>query len=168
MTFYTPDQIENIAEAIRKHFGYTDEDYFIDITKVATNAGMIVNEVEFEDPNISGMLITNGTQLTVDINRSESEERKRFTIAHEIAHSILHSSKKGNHIDYRQAIKNYTSKDELTKEVQANMLASAILMPKKLVKNAWERLRDIDDIADLFKVSKRAAAIRLESLGLIF
>lgn len=164
--FYTVEEINNISEAVRNHFGYKDDDYFVDITKIAKDGGIEVNEVDFNDPDISGTLVTRGDKQIINVNRNESEERKRFTIAHEIAHSILHPSNE-DHIDYRQAIKNYTSKEELTKEFQANMLAAALLMPGQLVKNAWENLKDVDATAELFKVSKRAAAIRLESLGLL-
>lgn len=164
--FYTVDQINKISEAVLNKFGYKNDDYFIDITKIAKGGDMEVNEVDFDDPDVSGMLITKGDKQIINVNRKEPEERKRFTIAHEIAHAILHPSKE-DHIDYRQSIKNYTSKEELTKEFQANMLAAALLMPANLVKNAWESLKDVDALADLFKVSKRAAAIRLESLGLL-
>jgi len=166
MSFYTSDQINNIAEAIRKLFGYSD--YFIDITQIASKAGVEVNEVDFDDPDISGTLVTNKNKQVINVNRNDSEERKRFTIAHEVAHAILHPTKQENHVDYRQALKNYTTRDQLSREFQANMLAAALLMPTGLVKNAWSKLKDVDDLADLFKVSKRAAAIRLESLGLLY
>jgi len=168
MDFYTAAQINKIAEQVRKHFGYGDDDYYVDITRMANNGGVEVNEVEFDDPEVAGMLITKNGKQIININQEDSEERKRFTIAHEIAHAILHpNTTSAMHIDYRQALKNYTNESELTREIQANMLAAALLMPVRLVRNAWDRLKDVDDVADLFKVSKRAAAIRLESLGLL-
>ncbi len=123
-------------------------------------------EVDFDDPEVSGTLTTKNKKQTISVSRSDCEERKRFTIAHEIAHVILHESSQ-NHVDYRQALKKYTTKAELTKEIQANMLAAALLMPTTLVKKTWEEVKDLDQLAELFKVSKAAAAVRLETLGLL-
>lgn len=167
MNFYTADTINQFSEKIRNYFNVPNDSYFIDITKLVKQSGVEVNEVDFDNKDVSGMLVVKGkNDPVININREDNEERKRFTIAHEFSHLLLHKSKE-DHVDYRQALQNYSTNDELTKEVQANMLAAAILMPSRLVKEAWVKFKDIDDIAELFKVSKSAAAIRLESLGLL-
>jgi hypothetical protein len=40
-------------------------------------------------------------------------------------------------------------------------------MPRKKANEIWKKLKGVDDFADTFKVSKQAASIRLDNLGLI-
>ncbi len=114
--------------------------------------------------------------------------RFNFTVAHEIAHHILNSRDPEHYgIKYRSkpqyinCFDRYYNEDE----VNANMLASAMLMPKALVCNVFERtfglgclerLHSVLDryeflkfkaMSELFGVSKEALAIRLQKLGLL-
>ena len=59
-------------------------------------------------------------------------------------------------------------------EIQANILASALLMPMPQVKRAFYQFRAgrskaaiIEDMAELFQVSRQAMRIRLENHNLI-
>ncbi len=71
--------------------------------------------------------------FSIWVNSEEHPNRQRFTLAHEIAHFILHRDliETGIVDDtmYRSSLSNYY-------EVQANRLAADILMPVRLVK-AW-------------------------------
>lgn len=99
--------------------------------------------------------------FSIWVNSEEHPNRQRFTLAHEIAHFILHRDliETGIVDDtmYRSSLSNYY-------EVQANRLAADILMPVRLVK-AW-RVREIDPVrlAILFRVSSEAMKIRLQSI----
>lgn len=161
MPFLNPSQIEKIADKVRSTYGFESE-LNLDITKLAERIGLTVYEADFGTDEITGKI--QGTNIYV--NMHDSEPRKRFTIAHELAHYILHQNGDIDHIDYRMS-REYYSEDELQKEVQANMLAASLLMPEKLVKEIWEFLKDVDEVADKFKVSKKAATIRLDSLHLL-
>lgn len=161
MSFFTPSQIEEIARRVRHAHGFSEEE-LIDISRLAEAAGLHVYEADFGSDDITGKI--EGTNIYV--NKNDSEPRKRFTIAHELAHYILHQNGEINHVDYRRA-RDYYTEEDLKKEVQANMLAASLLMPEKVVRNTWDFLHDIDDLAKKFRVSKKAAAVRLDSLGLI-
>ena len=167
-SYLSVEQIEKIAKEIRQKCDVAD-DFFIDITDLAQRGGITVEEADFDDNLVSGTLESNNEgSVTIKINRNESEERKRFTIAHEIAHYVLHHNQgETSFIDYRQDQSYYTTSGDLRKEIQANMLAAALLMPKEKVIEAWERCHNVDQFAKLFSVSKKAAAIRLDNLGLI-
>lgn len=114
--------------------------------------------------------------------------RFNFTVAHEIAHHILNIREPDHYgIKYRtkpqyiNRFERYYNEDE----VNANMLASALLMPKAFVCNVFkrtfglgclERLHSVLDryeflkfraMSELFGVSKEALAIRLQKLGLL-
>ena len=67
-----------------------------------------------------------------------------------------------------------TEQPETTLEVQANMLGSAILMPIAQIKRCFYQLRGgrqdgqlIDDMADVFQVSRQAMRIRLTNHRLL-
>lgn len=103
--------------------------------------------------------------FAIRINRHEAKTRQRFTLAHEIAHFLLHKDKLQNGISetvlYRaDGITN-------TEEVEANQLAASILMPsseigKKIAE--FEGLEGNDLVASMaehFRVSQDAMRIRL-------
>ena len=84
--------------------------------------------------------------------------RRRFTIAHEIAHFILHRDLIGTGIRddalYRSGLSNRL-------EAEANLLAADILMPWHLLKSFEQESSTIKSLAEIFKVSKDAMSIRL-------
>ena len=97
--------------------------------------------------------------FNIYVNGDHHVHRRRFTIAHEIAHFILHKDVICDGITddalYRSGLTNEI-------ERQANHLAADILMPWNLIN--FELERGVDDIAELAKtffVSKSSMSIRL-------
>jgi len=170
--FLTPNQSDYFADHIRSKFGYSDDPY-IDIVELATKIDCQVQEVEFEDEDhkdVSGMIEYKDNKFIISVNKFDTEARKRFTIAHELAHRILHFEeiKKDAFVDYRRSIAWYDDEAKIKKEIQANMLAASILMPKNIfIKYCKELGADVENLANIFKVSRKAAVTRLESLGLL-
>ncbi|CDZ60115.1 Ribosomal protein L22 [Neorhizobium galegae bv. orientalis] len=119
-------------------------------------------------PGISGEIrrIANGDGegvYQIRINRHEKKERQRFTLAHEIAHFLLHRDKIGDGL-YDDVL--YRSKLSNHLEYEANRLAAEIVMPAAAVKDISKDAQYIDDekveeISNLFGVSKEAMTIRL-------
>ena len=96
---------------------------------------------------------------SVIVNAQEPPLRKRFTIAHEIAHFILHADElqKG---DLAETLYRGGMADHL--EAQANTLAADILMPLSLIEGLIARgISSIEGLADALEVSKTAMGIRL-------
>ena len=99
--------------------------------------------------------------------------RYRYTLAHELAHWILH---KKLFYGTRLAAASYGENlsDDST-EWQANHLAKALLMPVGQVKRAFYGLQmrsntnesKLNKIVGIFEVSKTAMKIRLKELGLL-
>jgi Zn-dependent peptidase ImmA (M78 family) len=91
------------------------------------------------------------------VNAGQHEVRRRFTIAHEIAHYLLHRDLIGDgtqdDVLYRSGLSNRV-------EAQANRLAADILMPRHLidevVKSGIASADDVAELARIFNVSKDA------------
>jgi Zn-dependent peptidase ImmA (M78 family) len=104
--------------------------------------------------------------------------RRNFTVAHEIGHLRLHfqlvsddTPTNNLELSHRfRPLKQNKQKERF--EMQANMFASALLMPKKLLQNHPEIKRDshisLYALADDFHVSKQAMQIRLEKLNMFY
>lgn len=93
------------------------------------------------------------------INGDHAETRQRFTLAHEIAHFILHKDNIGDGIAddalYRSGLPS-------AQEAMANKLAADILMPWNLVnQKIREGVDTVEKLAQVFNVSTSAMAIRL-------
>lgn len=100
---------------------------------------------------------------------NQSITRKRFTMAHEIAHITLHNSS----LDPFQTIhfRDDISKPRDKKEAEANYFAAYLLMPDSairekldIVKNdQWKTPEVIDLLSKFFVVSPEAVAIRVNT-----
>lgn len=135
----------------------------IEVVPIAQALGLEVFRVDDWPENLSGAIISDGESgYAIYVNSQHSAVRRRFTIAHEIAHFVLHKDLIGDGIQddglYRSGLSNRI-------EAQANALAADILMPRALIRRyADENGIDRDDVVRLakaFNVSKDAMSIRL-------
>ncbi len=134
----------------------------VDVMAIANSLGLTVWEDDIQP--LSGKLFRDplnggGSGFSIVVNERESSERKRFTIAHEIAHFILHKDDLNeNSIEetlYRGGLSG-------PKEVEANKLAAEILMPYSLIERLIKSgIHSLDGLAEALGVSKTAVAIRL-------
>jgi hypothetical protein len=116
-------------------------------------------------PGISGEIRPAGDGFVIRINRHDPPKRQRFTVAHELAHFLLHRDQIGNGIEddvlYRSSLSDW-------REQQANRLAADILMPSALLTEAKEAAEEkgVGDmvlyLSELFGVSEAAMRIKVE------
>lgn len=116
-------------------------------------------------PGISGEIRPDGGEgFVIRINRHDPAKRQRFTVAHELAHYLLHRSEIGTGIEDDVL---YRSELSDRREQQANRLAADILMPGDLLAEAREAAEEkgVGDVvlylADLFAVSEAAMRIKV-------
>lgn len=138
----------------------------IDVDAIAKELGLPVTRTNLGD-NIAGQIIRSPGRsrsgFVIYVNGTEHPNRQRFTIAHEIAHFVLH----------RDLIEDGVTDDTLYRspelssylEVQANRMAADILMPVRLLKRERAKNGDARFLAKLFGVSPSAMEIRLKSLA---
>src|SRR5690606_15966338 len=103
-------------------------------------------------------------KVVIRVNRHDVKERQRFTLAHEIAHFLLHRDQIGEGITddilYRSSLSD-------AKEAQANRLAADIVMPWTLIQRSLETYTDlkleqkIERLAQEAEISTTAIKIRL-------
>ncbi|WP_134385243.1 ImmA/IrrE family metallo-endopeptidase [Flavobacterium psychrophilum] len=123
--------------------------------------------------DVSGFFVMTDTGSIITYNKNNGTERKRFTIAHELGHFILHSKEQPIFIDKTPSVmfrNNSSSTGEDFKEREANAFAASLLMPKKLIEeeilnapNDFDKA--ISYLATTFKVSQQAMSFRLSNLG---
>ncbi len=110
------------------------------------------------------------------VNSNHSSERKRFTVAHELGHFVLHTkSQHSNHRNGSNVVKfetRYRTKEfELgtieREEFEANQFAASLLMPANLVRASYRESDSAIYLSQRFKVSRGAMRKRLSDLGLV-
>lgn len=128
---------------------------------------------------VSGLIIYNkkDDRFWIFIEESVHPNRKRFTFAHELWHFFLHSEllkeKNKVFIDTEKSYAFFKLPDIKVKEedkpleAEANYFAAELLMPKDVVKDAFNKIGNIDILSIIFKVSKEAMKNRLSNLGLL-
>lgn len=89
-----------------------------------------------------------------------SPKRDKFTIAHELAHYVLHS--KFGEIPLSAFRKRTTSPAEF----EANIFAAALLMPEELFREKADEFGNLKQVASYFGVSESAASVRCHTLGI--
>ena len=167
-----------LAAQIRKELGL--EEVPTDVYKIADKLGLEIKK-EILENDISGFLLTIKSKKSyIVINKRHSSNRQRFSIAHEIAHFLLHKNSADVFVNNAKATfrDSNSSTGEYRQEVQANRFAAELLMPKKELREAFqERYYDlhsneaediIQKLAEDFQVSISAMTIRLNDLNLLY
>ncbi len=129
------------------------------------------------DGSLSGMIRRRpDSTAVIGVNSKHSRLRQRFTIAHEIAHLVLHEDEMF-HVDdrYLFALRSDVSSEATDpREVEANQFAAELLMPREMLLSDLRELPDelepedaIQQIATKYRVSTQAMTIRLSALGVL-
>lgn len=149
----------------------------VDLNRIAQHLKLTVHEKPLEE-EFSGFLAV--PEKAIVVNKSHPPARRRFTVAHEIGHYILHAKKNPDadvFIDravyFRKKVA--TSNTNHQTEMEANFFAAGLLMPEALIEryledNGWVDLDKSDDIKALaseFDVSTQAMSYRLRNLGFV-
>lgn len=135
--------------------------------KLATELGIKV-KVSALGQGQSGLIECTDGNYTIKINRHETRERQRYTLAHEIAHFLLHRDVINANGSIRDNVL-YRSGQPERIEYEANRLAADLIMPIDRVQSDLARIgvpvsdTVIERLAQEWQVSKAAMEIRLSS-----
>ena len=177
-------RIRSLVEQLLVTHGVRSAAVDVELIAAGLNA-QIHNETAAD--NLSGFLIRDveSRRALIGVNSTHSSARKRFTIAHEIGHLMLHEGDM-LHVDQREGVdlglrvkrrdpeSSLGSDDE---EKEANFFAAELLMPTSFLKAdllemkanaAQDEDEDIiKELADQYEVSVQAMTFRLTNLGLL-
>lgn len=123
---YTPQYIANLN---RKLLKLRQDEPIKNICSLLEANGIILYEID-ENEKFDGVsFITEKGYPVIIINKNFTNDRKRFTIAHELGHIILHN-------EYNFPVSSYRNKEK-----EANDFASEFLMPENEIKNSLRSLK---------------------------
>jgi uncharacterized protein DUF955 len=138
----------------------------VNVTALAEAFGLTVWEDADLPEGVSGKIFRdprNGGPegYSIVVRASDAYVRRRFTVAHEIAHFLLHRNRIGDSLTDDALYRSGLSSRE---EAEANRLAADILMPRKLLGQYINSYGSANPavLADVFNVSEAAMQIRLQ------
>ena len=113
--------------------------------------------------DVSGMLLP--PERRIYLNGSESPERRRFTLAHELGHWVCQCLEGLSAPRYCRAEEIGLDPAAKAVEREANVFAAELLMPEDAVRVGWAG--SIERCGETFGVSAEAMHWRLYNLGLV-
>ena len=98
-------RIDKDVDSLLKQSGYSeDTDSYVDIIDFAHHYGFDVVNADLDEKEDGFIAITSKLKL-IAVNAKRSLEWKRFIIAHEFGHSILHYKQGGSAYLHRESVK---------------------------------------------------------------
>ena len=153
----------------------------VPIELIATRLGATIIEEPAED-ELSGFLLRDRrkNKIIIGVNENHHKNRRRFTIAHECGHLLLHDGEE-LHVDKRWSGYEVKMRDTQSStgtsidEMEANLFAAELLMPihlldidlAKYLPLSIDDEDQIGEIAAKYEVSAQALTLRLTYLGCI-
>ena len=149
----------------------------VDVYTIARAHNVDVREVMLDEA-VSGVLVVKDDRAIIGVNAAHHPNRRRFSIAHELGHYLLHSKNTSSNVFVDAApvfFRDERSSDGTEyQEIQANAFAAELLMPESMLRAELRNgpVDAFDDaalhqLAGRFGVSVQALSIRLARLGLI-
>lgn len=164
LAFKPTDNVDVIASAVRDYLGislesqsaWTDTDTALkQWRRVFFEAGVYVFKDQFRTEGFSGFCLYHDEFPIIYVNNTTTKTRQIFTLFHELAHLLFHTSGVDTpNDDYIDAL----SLDNRRIEVICNRLAARLLVPEKAFERAFAGRAPTEatasEIAQLFNVSR--------------
>lgn len=167
----TSREYKRIQDPTKKILNRYLSEYPVRLGHLAKELGVSI-KVSSMNTGVSGQITREDGHYLIRVNRHEARERQRFTIAHELAHFLLHKSVIDSSPDGIKDNVLYRSGEPERIEYEANRLAADIVMPMALVQKVLQEEFDgvvteatIESLAARFQVSKAAMEIRLSTFA---
>lgn len=141
----------------------------IDLNKILLHIGINLLPYSFPE-KISAILLKENNMLVIGVNKTHHINRQRFSIAHEIGHYLL-GHYKDIFVDMSEISEGRFDVSDTdhnkVQELEANFFAGELLMPATMLKKDFAKLRNVEEIAKQYEVSKNALWIKLIKLKLV-
>lgn len=154
------------------------DSYPVDMQRILKKLGIRSDSMNFGDieelipgvvksrGSILGAVTIIGDDVNIFYREGSTDNRKRFTLAHELAHCCLNaSSLKKGHLEFR-----FDERTSDPKELAANIFAGQLLIPERPLRKMYDSMvvPASDVMAHEFEVSTHVMEARLTHLGLGF
>jgi Zn-dependent peptidase ImmA (M78 family)/transcriptional regulator with XRE-family HTH domain len=154
------ENVEQIAVEVRRAWGLGDGP-IPHLTRLLENNGIIIASITLPDTLDAFSTWRHNRPFIFLSDESESGVRRRFNLAHELGHLVLHQMAEE---------KTFEDTEQLAKlEGQAHRFAGAFLFPARSVNNEYfsNSIPALKKLKSRWKLSIAAIARRLRDLGLI-
>jgi Zn-dependent peptidase ImmA (M78 family) len=158
---YKDKELQEIIQANYKKNGY------IDIVEIAIHFNIVVIGSSLEDSQNSFIRYNQEKKrYEIYVEKSHHPNRQRFSIAHEVAHFLLHKEDINLH---EKVARNHNDSLDSKKEREADYMAAQLLMPENILKELVNTLKVVDEnaiefLSKKFLVSKSTMIIRLNEI----
>lgn len=171
------NKIETQVTTLLTRYGYMpDKDDYVNIVDFVQHLGFIVGNAKLDDSEDGFLVIQTGDEARggngtsndkiIGVNVNRTLPWKRFIIAHEFAHSVLHY-KSGETYFHRES-----KKGKGNEENDADYFAAALLMPKESFKRLYSQFKNdgLNDnaiclqLASIFKVPLDSVSRRIKEV----
>jgi len=158
---------------------YTISECSVDVIDVAKRLGFVVGNAVLNEEDDGFIIVEDGkneimgikTDKLIGVNSNRPLEWKRFIIAHELGHFVLHFKEKNLKGLYAHR-EHKRGHSEL--ENEADFFAANLLMPGDIFEKKYKEINQIyennkeivDVLSKYFIVTNRMAERRIEELGL--
>jgi Zn-dependent peptidase ImmA (M78 family) len=137
LAFRPTDRVEEIAAEVRAYLGVTREQQFAwdnaetaleEWRKVLLSVGVYVFKDQFREPDYSGFCLYDDEFPIIYVNNTTAKTRQIFTLFHELAHLLFHTSGVDTTGD---GFVNELAGDDRRIEVTCNRMAACLLVPEE-------------------------------------
>ena len=162
--FRPADRIEQIATEVRDYLGVTMEQQFAwgnaetaleEWRKVLFDVGVYVFKDSFREPDYSGFCLYDDEFPIIYVNNTTAKTRQIFTLFHELAHLLFHTSGVDTQGD---GFVDELAGDNRRIEIICNRMAACLLVPEETFDVAFAGLAPTTataaELAQLFSVSR--------------
>lgn len=171
----------DVKEAAEKILSKSDMTIPVKIVEICNQMGFNIYRQNLP-PQICGYIMIDGelkdklqTDRIISVNERESNKRRRFTVAHELAHYLFDFDPEKSIQFFNKFELNHENGNE--DEGRANRFAAELLMPETNIKEQFQKLANdksksnydkIQTLSDIFLTPPKSVEIRLrEELHLL-
>ena len=164
LAFRTTDRIKQIAADVRNYLGVTMEQQFAwgnaetaleEWRKVFLDVGVYVFKDSFREPDYSGFCLYDDEFPIIYVNNTTAKTRQIFTLFHEMAHLLFHTSGVDTQGD---RFVGQLDGDDRRVEFICNRMAAYLLVPEETFDSAFAGQAPTEtaaaELAQLFSVSR--------------
>jgi Zn-dependent peptidase ImmA (M78 family) len=138
----------------------------VDLRVVTASCGLKYEEVDYFPDDVDALIVTTEEGSVAVVNKNQSTTRRRFSLAHELGHFVLHRDT--SVLEDAVSIDSPPTADEgitgsSIAEREANLFAGELLVPVEFLKAHFKPGMTAADVGKIFEVSESVAAIALSS-----